>query len=204
MKANIFFIGAFLGMFMIASCSNDDDENLVPKDDSRFWGYFKGTINGKEITLKNEGQEERPVQSSMMHILNYTPSEDDEIDSKREMKTVIGLYTGINYSENEGLGIYLFDLYTGKRYITNSTRVDFIYDGIQITRDTHSDKVEERYIRYIPKKEKPFRAEITNLIFADSTHPIIEVTLDGVLYRSDNHNDSIIVKGSYGTRYPIS
>lgn len=93
------------------------------------------------------------------------------------MKTVIGLSTGIKYSDNEGIGINLFNLYKGMRNITNSTNVDFIYDGIQILSDTHNDNIENRYILYIPKKENPFRAEITQLTYADNTNPIIEVTL---------------------------
>ena len=51
MKLNIYLIGAFFGMFILASCDNDDDETPVPKDDSWYWGYFKGEINGKEISL---------------------------------------------------------------------------------------------------------------------------------------------------------
>lgn len=60
--------------------------------------------------------------------------------------------TGIKYSENESMGINIFDLYMGVRYITLSTRSDFIYDGIQISRDTQSDEYENRYILYIPKR----------------------------------------------------
>ena len=33
MKLNIYLIGAFFGMFILASCDNDDDETPVPKDD---------------------------------------------------------------------------------------------------------------------------------------------------------------------------
>ncbi|MCS3161719.1 DUF5025 domain-containing protein [Bacteroides faecis] len=50
------------------------------------------------------------------------------------------------------------------------------------------------------QKENPFRAEVINLTYADDTHPILEVKLDGVLYRLDNPKDSIIINGSYGTR----
>lgn len=54
MKLNIYLIGAFFGMFILASCDNDDDETPVPKDDSWYWGYFKGEINGKEISLEKK------------------------------------------------------------------------------------------------------------------------------------------------------
>lgn len=198
MRLNIYLIGAFFGMFILSSCGNDDDETPAPKDDSWYWGYFKGTINGKEIAVENVGHGDWPVRTSK-HILNYLPSEEDEPNSIK-MKTVIGMSTGIKYSEDESMGINIFDLYMGVRYITLSTRSDFIYDGIQISRDTQSDEYENRYILYIPKKENPFRAEVINLTYADDTHPILEVKLDGVLYRLDNPKDSIIINGSYGTR----
>ena len=31
MKLNIYLIGAFFGMLILASCGNDDDETPVPK-----------------------------------------------------------------------------------------------------------------------------------------------------------------------------
>lgn len=201
MKATTFLIGAFLGMSILSSCSNDD-ETPVPKDDlPSYWGYFKGTINGKEVSVKNESNGNWAIQSSK-HIINYNPPEENEPDATKNQKTAIGLSTGIKYSENEEIGINLFNLYEGMRYITNSTNVDFIYDGIQISRDTNNDNTENRYIHYIPKKENSFKAEITRLTYADNTNtnPIIEANLDGVLYRSDNPKDSIIIKGSYGTR----
>lgn len=202
MKLNIYLIGAFFGMFILSSCSNDDDEIPVPysKDNSN-WGYFKGTINGKEISLKNERSYDLPVWTLTKHIISYYPPEElDKPDSIRKKRTVIGMSTGIKYSEDESMGVNIFDLYMGVRYITHSTGADLIYDKIQISRDTHSNEYEKKYIRYIPQKENPFRAEITNIEYADDTHPILEVKLDGVLYRSDNPKDSIIVKGSYGTR----
>ena len=63
MKLNIYLIGAFFGMFILASCDNDDDETPVPKDDSWYWGYFKGEINGKEISLENEAHTDWSVHS---------------------------------------------------------------------------------------------------------------------------------------------
>ncbi|UVV54912.1 DUF5025 domain-containing protein [Bacteroides thetaiotaomicron] len=119
---------------------------------------------------------------------------DNDADSIR------GMMTSIKYGEDELLSITIYHLHKGIRYITKSTKTDWIYDGIQITRDTHSDKYEDRYIYYIPKKEKPFQVEITKSAYADQWHPIIEGNLDGVLYRSDNPKDSIIINGSYGTR----
>ena len=196
MKLNIYLIGAFFGMLILASsCSNEDDNEISVSN-------FKGTINGEEISLENLWDDDLPVRTVSKHIISYYPSEENKLDSLRKIKTVIGISTGITYSENKAIRINLFNLYKGIRFVTNSTKVDFIYDGIQITQDTHSDEYENRYIRYIPKKETPFKVEITNITYADdtNTNPIIEADLNGVLYRSDNPKDSIVVKGSYGTR----
>lgn len=199
MKTTIYLIGALLGLFILSSCSNDD-ENSVPKKDSSYWGYFKGTINGEEVSVRNVAQEKWKIRSSK-HIISYYAPNENEQDSIRKKVTVIGMSTGINYNDNESININLFNLYKGIRQITNSTKADFIYDGIQLSRDTYNENIEKRYIRYIPMKERPFLAEITQITFADdtNTNPIIEVNLDGVLYRSDNPKDSIIIKGSYGT-----
>ena len=203
MKLNIYLIGAFFGMLILASsCSNEDDNEISVSKDKWYWGYFKGTINGEEISLENLWDDDLPVRTVSKHIISYYPSEENKLDSLRKIKTVIGISTGITYSENKAIRINLFNLYKGIRFVTNSTKVDFIYDGIQITQDTHSYEYENRYIRYIPKKETPFKVEITNITYADdtNTNPIIEADLNGVLYRSDNPKDSIVVKGSYGTR----
>lgn len=188
MKTTTFLIGAFLGMSILSSCSNDD-EIPVPKDNSWYWGYFKGTLNGKQIIVENE-----PHNWFVQTVKTSASPPDNDTDSVR------GMMTGIRFNENESMGITLYHLQKGVRYVTKSTRTDWIYDGIQMSRNTHSDIYEERYIRYIPKQENPFRVEITSSTYENQWEPIIEATLDGVLYCIDNPNDSIIIKGSYGTR----
>lgn len=164
MKLNIYLIGAFFGMLILASCGNDDDETPVPKDDSWYWGYFKGEINGKEISLENEAHTDWSVHS----VKTSASPPNNDTDSIR------GMMTSIKYGEDELLSITIYHLHKGIRYITKSTKTDWIYDGIQITRDTHSDKYEDKYIYYIPQKEKPFQVEITKSAYADQWHPIIE------------------------------
>ena len=151
MKLNIYLIGAFFGMLILASCGNDDDETPVPKDDSWYWGYFKGEINGKEISLENEAHTDWSVHS----VKTSASPPNYDTDSIR------GMMTSIKYGEDELLSITIYHLHKGIRYITKSTKTDWLYDGIQITRDTHSDKYEDKYIYYIPQKEKPFQVEIT-------------------------------------------
>lgn len=186
---NAFLIYALPGILILSSCGKEE-ETSIPQDNSWYEGYFEGTISGKEISVKNVGHGEWPVRSVGKSFR----------DSNEEPDSIKGLTTEIKYSENEVLSINLYHLKEGTRDIINSTRVDWIYDGIQIQRDMHSPNYDTRYILYIPKKEKPFRVKVTNATYVDNTHPIVEAELDGVLYRPDNPKDSIIVKGSYGTR----
>lgn len=185
MKVSVLLIATFLGMFILSSCNEDETPAL--KDDSWYWGYFKGAINGKAIALENVGHGDWPVQS-IKHNVRYL----NEPDSIR------GLLTGIAYGENEGLSVNLFRLHKGVRYITLG-QADGIYNSVNITRVKHTDGGNDRFI-YIPKKETPFRVEVINITYVSSVYPILEAELDGVLYRSDNPKDSIIVKGTYGTR----
>ena len=57
-------------MFILSSCGNDDNETPAPKDDSWYWGYFKGTIKGTEIAVENVGHGDWPVRTSK-HILDF-------------------------------------------------------------------------------------------------------------------------------------
>ena len=91
MKLNIYLIGAFFGMLILASCGNDDDETPVPKDDSWYWGYFKGEINGKEISLENEAHTDWSVHS----VKTSASPPNNDTDSIR------GMMTSIKYGEDE-------------------------------------------------------------------------------------------------------
>lgn len=189
MKINIFFISAFFGMLILSSSCSDDDDRPIPRNDSWYWGYFKGTINEKEFTLINKAHGNEFV-TSIGHNLRYL----NEPDSIR------GLLTAIEYSEIEGISVNLFHLHKGVRYITMG-QSDLIDNSIMITRSTPKDiNGYNGRIFYIPKKEKPFRVEVIKTTYEDNWYPIIEAELDGVLYRSDNHKDSIIIKATYGTR----
>ena len=98
MKLNIYLIGAFFGMLILASCGNDDDETPVPKDDSWYWGYFKGEINGKEISLENEAHTDWSVHS----VKTSASPPNNDTDSIR------GMMTSIKYGEDELLSITIY------------------------------------------------------------------------------------------------
>lgn len=85
MKLNIYLIGAFFGMLILASsCSNEDDNEISVSKDKWYWGYFKGTINGEEISLENLWDDDLPVRTVSKHIISYYPSEENKLDSLRK------------------------------------------------------------------------------------------------------------------------
>ena len=186
MKVYAYFISTFLAMSLLSSCSNVDDVSVL-KDDSWRWGYFKGEINGEKISLEN-GEFPRPI-GSMGTSVCYSQTPD----------SIRGMQTGINYSVKECLSVTLYPLNKGIRYITKWAKGDWNQDGIHIKIQGPNSGEYDNNIYYVPDTDKPFRAEIIYSAYEDHWHPVIEVDLDGVLYCTDNPNDSIIVKGIYGT-----
>lgn len=189
MKVNVLLIATFLGMLILSSCN--EDEAPVPKDDSWYWGYFEGEINGDIISLKNKDYN-GPVKTGRRGIFNI--SEWNVIpDSVNIMGTLI------NYNDSSELRITLYDLTPSERYLTLSINEHFDENWISATVFSSSSKNEiESY--YVPSKENPFRVEIADVLWVSQREPIIEVKLDGVLYNKENHKDAIVIKGVYGTR----
>lgn len=176
----------FLGMPFLSSCSNDD-EISTPKDNSWYWGYFKGTIDGTEYTLENEPHGDTPVNTMKTAL---------QTDSKVPLDSIKGMSTGIHYGGDRALGVTLYPLYKGIRYVSQPIIGDWSKNEVSI-RITAADN---RDIVYLPKEERPFRVEVISLTYADSFHPILEAKVDGILYNRDNPSDSIVVSGEYGTR----
>ena len=175
-----------LGGSFLSSCS-DDDPVSAPKDNSWYWGYFKGIIKGTEYDLENEPHGDEPV-TTMKTAL--------QTDSKVALDSIKGMSTGIHYGEGKALGVTLYPLYKGIRYVSQPTMGDWSKNEVSI-RITAADN---RDVVYLPKEEKPFRVEVVSLTYADSFHPILEAKVDGTLYNRDNPSDSIVVSGEYGTR----
>lgn len=191
MKINIYVISMYLGLFLLLSCSNDDNIP-TPEDDpnSYFWGYFQGKIDKEEFNLKN-AKDNCSVCSMGTNVREFN----DPGDSIR------GMITKIKLGEKTSLNVTLFHLEKGVRYLTQSAKGDWSQNGIFIQKGDGITEGDNDKVYYLPKMEKPFKAEIINSTYKiDRWHPVIEVELDGILYCIDNSNDSIIVKGNYGAR----
>lgn len=187
MKKIIFLIS----ISFLLSCNSEKDIP-EPQDDSYYWGYFEGEINGKNISLRNKKQEE-PVVSIGYDFYAAGDSQD----------SIKGMWTSIHYSvEDESIHIDLYNPRVGIRYMTTSNKEWKKTGGIYISRfgkPNPGGYYLDSYYNYYPDPNKPFQVEILSTTYKNS-QPIVEVKLDGVLYRSDNMNDSIIVKGTYGAK----
>jgi len=178
---------------LLTSCSHD--ESPLSKEESKentwYWGFFNGEINGNEISLKNNNTE-RVINSNRS---SYYFSGDWEVlpDSVNIMGTLI------NYNDSSELRVTLYDLTLGERYITKSENLQWNESCINIVLNKDSAiKTREKY--YVPSQENPFKVEIINVLWISPTKPIIEVKLDGVLYNQDDANDVIVIQGIYGSR----
>ncbi len=174
-----------LGGSFLSSCS-DDDPVSAPKDNSWYWGYFKGTIKGTEYDLENEPHGDTPIFTMKTAI--HTPAE-------QPSDFIKGMITAIHYGKDRVLGVTLYPLYKSVHHIDQPPMGDWNEDGVNIRITVGSED-----IVYVPKKEEPFRVEVVSLAYVDPSHPVLEAKVDGTLYNRDNPLDSIVVSGEYGTR----
>lgn len=191
MKKIIFLIGIFAGFSFLLSCNDTDDSLSVSQADIQWYrGYFDGEINGKEISMHNAKANDTLINT--MGYDYYLP--DDSRDS------VKGVQIAIQYSPGEVLHIYLYRPYEGVRYLYDNGREWKGTGGIYISKfgkPNSSGYYRDDFYYYNPNPEKPFRFKIISAFYEIIRPPLVEVELDGTLYRSDNSNDSIVVKGNY-------
>lgn len=191
MKKIIFLIGIFAGFSFLLSC-NDTDDSLPVSQTYVPWyrGYFDGEINGKEISIQSPKMRDTLIDA--MGYDNYLPN--DSQDSIKGMNIII------RYSPGEVLHLDLYRPYVGVRYLYDDGWEWKGTGGIYISKvgkPNSSGYYKNHFYYYNPDPEKPFRLEIISAFYEGLYPPLVEVELDGTLYRSDNSNDSIVVKGNY-------
>lgn len=181
---------SLLYCFSLFSCSSDDDLTKErTKENTWYWGYFKGEINGQEVLLENEDYN-GPIRSGRSAY--YFSKEWDVLpDSINIFSTLI------HYNDSSELRITLYDLTPGERYITLSENAYWYQSCINATVFDSSSQI---IAKYVPKEENPFRVEIVDVVWLSPIEPIVEVKLDGVLYNKEDKNDPVVIKGIYGTR----
>ena len=192
MKALIVSISLLCCMAFLQSCSSEDQ--ALPtgsKEDTLYWGYFKGDINGHDVSLENEDNK-GPVRSGRSGY--YFSGEWDVLpDSVNIMGTLI------NYNDSSELRVTLYKLVPGERYLTLSANMYWYESSIKVT--VYSDPLKKTIkANYVPSEENPFRVQITDVLWLSSFEPVIEVKLNGVLYNKEDQDDTISISGAYGTR----
>jgi hypothetical protein len=162
------------------------------------WGRFEGFIDGKEYSVQNTPYPERNILISSIRIgtsnLDSSTSFFSGIDAMR---------TSILLEENLALNIYLYNLVPGMRNITSFTSsLEDTYNYIELVRLEKDTEGQERKVCYLPgaERETSFYVEITDVIWATPSSPIIEAKLVGTLYNEENSSDSIYINAEYSAR----
>ncbi len=183
-------------LVLLPSCDNDDEKlpKQKTKEEDIHWGYFEGTIGGKEISLKNTGYPNiyEPVSSQKRGVW---PLHKEGPDTINIMNTVI------NYDDYNALSVFLYDLKPGVRYLTKSWWEDWFVSYMALYHYYRGPEDKIKVVaEYIPKEDDPFQVEIMEVIWVDFCTPIIKVELDGTLYNKEYPYDPIAIKGIYESR----
>lgn len=186
MKKIFSFMSLLAGMFLLSSCSNDDDP-VSPDSETPIWyrGYFEGEVGGIPVSIRDRESSDKQI-----GVSGYEYWSDP-------LKGCGGMSIGIKYDEKYMLHVDLYRPMTGVYYFMDHSRMlDMEHrDGVYIG-EAYPSSLDNR-IYYDPTPEHPFRVEIINAHYEDLMPPLIEAEFSGTLYRKDNPNDSIVVKGKF-------
>lgn len=181
-------------MFSLTSCNEDEQiENSIPsKENTWYWGYFKGEIDGVNVTLENKDLQTRPIRSVTR-----------ELREVNQFAFYVYDYVGamINYNDRSVLNVSLSISTIGERYLDSFYKDKWSENSIYVViYASPSKKLNEQKAIYVPIKEHPFRANIIDLTWLSESEQAIEVELDGVLQNIDDPNDTLRICGTYGIR----
>lgn len=183
MKHLSYFISILLLVSFVA-CSDDDDFERV--ETPLNFGYFKGDLNNKPISIENT-EYDRLIHGRV-YILNYIKADGTILDEPEEH---FGFSVMIFGEGEPELGVSLSPIKKGKYDIKG----DYHFS------DSCMISVQSDEVKYFPIKE-PVKLEITDIRYpAPGRVPIIEGKMEGVLYNLNNPEDSIIFKNiTFGAR----
>lgn len=190
----ITFIAMFCLMFSLTSCNEDEQiENSIPsKENTWYWGYFKGVIDGINVTLENKDLQTRPIRSVTR-----------ELREANKLAFYVYDYVGamINYNDRSVLNVSLSISTIGERYLDSFYKDKWNENSIYVViYASPSKKPNEQKAIYVPIKDHPFRANIINLTSLSEGELAIEVELDGLLQNINDPNDTLCICGTYGIR----
>lgn len=183
MKHLSYFISILLLMSFTA-CSDDDDFERVETPWN--FGYFKGDLNDKPISIENTDYD--LLIHDSIYILKYIKADGTTLDEPEEQFGFSVLVFGEDEPE---LGIFLAPLKKRKYEIKGDYHAP----------DSSMFSIQSDKVKYFPIKE-PVKLEITDIRYPEPGRiPIIEGKMEGVLYNLNNPQDSIIFKNiTFGAR----
>lgn len=183
MKHLSYFISILL-LVSFAACSDDDDFERAETPWN--FGYFKGELNNKPISIVNSDYD-RLIHGSI-YIESYIKADGTILDEPEER---FGFSVMIFGEGEPELGLSFIPLNKGKYEIK----------GDYHTSDSSMISIQSDKVKYYPIKE-PVKLEITDIRYPAPGHiPIIEGKMEGVLYNLNNPQDSIIFKNiTFGAR----
>ena len=185
------------GMLLLFSCQSDEEVDN-PRNYFSGWGYFEGSIKGKNISLANDIYQS--YTNKVVYCKGYT--EGTAVDRVKGCVINIGYVAEANGRKTEVITIMLAKPSIGVRQITNGWPfIEYInydtmcnVDAIEIRASTDKTHL------YTPHQDEPFKVEITEITYQEDGHPhIIEGKLDGKLY--DTESGKVIeIHGEFGTK----
>ncbi|MCR6504395.1 DUF5025 domain-containing protein [Bacteroides sp. KH569_7] len=191
------FAYLFMGMLLLSSCQADEEVDN-PRNYFSRWGYFKGNVKGKSISLANDIYQSHI--NKVVYCKGYTGG--TTVDCVKGCVINIGYAAEANGRKTEVITIMLAKPNIGVRQITNGwpfikyANYDTMcnVDAIEIRASTDKTHL------YTPHQDEPFKVEITEMTYQEDGHPyIIEGKLDGKLY--DTKSGEIIeIHGEFGTK----
>ena len=175
-------------LFSLAACNNDDEEPYVPGPYSWDFGYTRGKLNGKEFSLQNEGgQIGRHIPFAGSIFTNYGKGQ-------TSYGTNIPITKGQDGPNNKGM-VYGFSVHIAPVECGDFdvvSPVPDIFNNCDICfwdERNGNDKKTYKALKQ-PLKLHISRAESMGYV----SIPFIEGVMNGILYNTENPNDSIIVE----------
>lgn len=169
---------------LLTACDKEEEESYVPGPYSWDFGYIKGTLNGTDISLQNEGGQwgKHIPAAGAIYSVYESPKKFDSY----------GTTIPITRRQDELIYGFTFHITPVKVGIVEikSPNHELIHNSIHFI----DERDDENKKSYAPLKQ-PLELHITRADFSnESSVPFIEGVMDGVLYNEKNLNDSIIVK----------
>lgn len=170
----------------LISCENKDHDSIITElpRTSKFWGYFRGTINGDNFNLVNHG----PSNVDSIYSIRQIIHDNDIMNND----CINDISTGIMLPNRMKLNINIRNLDLGNKKISLTP--------IRQNNESYITVYKDETVQYKPMESNTFLVEIISIDWESKFDPVIEVKVNGYLFNNNNTNDSLYINAIYGTR----